>query len=1209
VLTRHQQKALNLSCHLSVTANAGSGKTTVLARRYLDILLQMNVQVENVVAITFTEKAAGELSQRITSEVADKIAEVQSEHEKRRNSGTADRLDRLAHIRQELPSANISTIHAFCARILRQFPVEAGVDAAFTTAGTLDSARIADDALQRTFSTFTVEVAEKKERVFDTLRAVGRPATEEILRLALKKRVLLDRLVDAGMFEKTDDELLAMWEEAAARELAGQLSPHRGLFDGVVSLAVEAGALTHLLEKLFSGEESLRDRCAAIIDLGDRLLVKSWGKGREKEFKKGIVKGNADITRFAGVLGSLRGLARASDLDRHHVEAYARHLRVLIELYGALRHTYEELKEEENALDYEDLLVKTLALLREHPEIRRRLSEQYRFIMVDEYQDTDRLQYEILRPLLDEFKRGNLFIVGDPKQSIFGFRNANVAVFNSTKQEMAAAVGRSSSAGKNTTVEDEERGMLTLPDSFRLLSDILVFVNELFRDLLHDEENGVRYDELVKGRQNDDRGSVELLLVPDDSGENKEDETPGESSVSITQEEAVARRILLLVDEKATVFEKGKGARGEIPRPVRFGDVAILLRSRARLGFLEEAMKAHNIPYVVSSGVGFYQTQEIYDFANYLRFLLNPADDVALAGILRSPFFTLSDAELYTVVQRVGTGTLFDKLKTSAAVPGAPAAVKTAVECLGSDLERAGKLPIPLLVQRILLQTGWLGVIAGSPRGDQNNANIVKLLRLAREFEGRSFVNLFDFVERLNELIEKEPEEGQAAVVESRNAVQILTIHAAKGIEFPVVILPYLNEPRPRDRLPLIDEDLGIGFSVIGHAGPEREAEKVTVPVVEVMKLRMQRRSAEEEKRIFYVATTRAKDHLILTARNRRVVQGSPFDWIVRRFPEFLALPPKGPLVETRIRRLLPDGTGEEEVPYMLRVKCLDARRLEALPHEGGAPPSAAFPNDIHDEPITGQIRGEFFSATQIQLFARSRRQFMESYRTGMLPESRVLPVVERAAAKGGDESDDVFEPIDPARRGTIIHSVLSRVRSKDDLANLAAIVRSVVNREEIGREERLLRLGEEIRSEISALLRGEFAKAILGAEEIFTEYTIASALGDDFAVGIVDRLMKDPSLGWWILDYKTDDVSHERDLKAFAEDRYGVQMKCYAYLLRRLHPEQLEVRTVLWFLRRNSEPVAFVFDAAHLDEWEGELSSLIAQMKEMILSGLPSEG
>ncbi|MEN3039626.1 MAG: UvrD-helicase domain-containing protein, partial [Candidatus Kryptonium sp.] len=271
-------------------------------------------------------------------------------------------------------------------------------------------------------------------------------------------------------------------------------------------------------------------------------------------------------------------------------------------------------------------------------DVRKKLANQFRYIMIDEYQDTNHLQYEIVKKLINEFS-GNtkLFVVGDDEQSIYGFRGSDVEVFSVTKNEIIERNG-------------EE---VPLSESFRLLKGIAAFVNAVFEKIMGEKISiyEVEHKPIVVGRDIDDDGIVELLVVKKDSTEKEEDDESVEANF-------VAQRILgLLEDEKAYVYKDG------LKKKVEAGDIAVLIRNRNVLKPLESAFVKLGIPYIVSGGIGFYQTQEIYDFLNYLKFLVNTNDDVALVGILRSPFFAVSDREIFNISVYGEGSTFWEKVR------------------------------------------------------------------------------------------------------------------------------------------------------------------------------------------------------------------------------------------------------------------------------------------------------------------------------------------------------------------------------------------------------------------------------------------------------------------------------------------------------------------------------------------------------------------
>ena len=288
---------------------------------------------------------------------------------------------------------------------------------------------------------------------------------------------------------------------------------------------------------------------------------------------------------------------------------------------------YDQQKLAASLLDYEDLQLRMRSLLR-NEHVRSALADRFRYVMVDEFQDTNFLQYELLLLLVSNFLTGNLFVVGDPKQSIYGFRNADPEVFEASRKDLLQSPVRGTA--------------VAMDESFRPLADIAAFVNLVFSENMED----AGFQPLVCARRNDSSGNVELMLHEKNSGE-------------LSEEEMIAHRIVRMLEGGETVYDKH-----EHPRRVTPGDIALLIRSRTSLPELEDALVRHSIPYVVTGGIGFFQNQDLLDFYDYLRFLLDPADSVALAGILRSPFFHVSDAELFEVAVQRGEKELWEFLSS-----------------------------------------------------------------------------------------------------------------------------------------------------------------------------------------------------------------------------------------------------------------------------------------------------------------------------------------------------------------------------------------------------------------------------------------------------------------------------------------------------------------------------------------------------------------
>ncbi len=1172
MLTDHQQQALDRGRHLSVTANAGAGKTTVLVQRFVDILQTGSARVHEIVAMTFTEKAASELRKKIADRISDRIDD--------RTLAPEDR-SRLLQARNQLASATVGTIHSFCAQILREYPIEADVDAAFTVLEGTDRQSLLQESLSEYLALALGQKGSPRlEPVVDVIRLLGKKAFQKHLLHFLANREKMERLLRPGGIYAdgtADEAVLRHWDGAIAAEILPPFSGERWT-DALGSLlriasGKKAGDAREAHTRFLRAPEE--ERLGSLHDLLSILFTK------EATLRKDVTGTKTDLAPLEPEVKLLCGsyksvsklLASAADPgagagNRSLLSA----TRALLGVYLRASELYDAKKQDQGSLDFEDLQLKVRELLNVEA-IRRTLSGRYRFVMVDEFQDTNQLQYDILRLLIDEYEGANLFIVGDPKQSIYGFRNAEVEVFSSAKEDIV----QERKAARGTS--------LALAESFRPLTQPALFVNHLFSRLMGG--SGSRFDipyaDIVRGRASEAAGRVEFHLL-------SEEPLPGDGSggdTIVRECDTIARRIAEL---SRTGYPIQDG-RQEVERPFRFRDAAILLRNRTRLRQVEHALVRFRIPYILSGGIGFYQTQEIVDFLNYFSFLLNRDDDVALAGILRSPFFTVSDAALYEVALVRKRGSFWDKLSAYAPASAPKPELRNAYSILRADLELANRLSIPLLVQRIFRVTGWRGTVAGLARGEQHAANIAKLLRIAREFEGRGLSTLYDFVQRLRALVESEEREGQASLDLGGNAVHVMTIHAAKGLEFPAVFLPFTHETFRYDSPPIVDTDLGVGFPLHRE---EALDDKAVVPFDELLKHQNRQKVEAEEKRILYVAATRARDFLALSGvLPQKELRRSRLRWVL----ESLSVDPSsianGVLRrETAPLRILSHENGalvpREILPGLEVHVNEEISDGPALPRDSRTEGSGNEDDGRFLPPLRGQARGEFFSATQVRTFLECPSKYYLKYVLG-LPEVSAPPAA-------FDEEEDPDDVIVGETEGSLTHAVLQEIGSADiGPDEVAARVGILVAGEPRLHARERAALGEKIADNVMRFVSSAAGRGVLSAVETKTEFSVTARFGDDYVTGILDRLYKMPDGLWRIIDYKTDRVD-ARQMAGRAE-LYRPQLAFYAVLVRRLF-QQENVRATLLFLKHAERPVEFDFSSGEIDRFEGVITGVIARIR-----------
>ena len=835
-LTRSQQEALNIEKHICVTAGAGSGKTTVLVRRYLKILHECKAKPQEIVAITFTEKAAAEMKERVI----------------KRLSEEKDRGRRELFLEQ-MNSAHISTIHAFCSSILREFPFQAGVPANFSIVQGIEQKLVLQDTLKKTLKTIaTTEEDEHRPKLRCLLqRYGGQKNLVDFFSNMVEKRDVLERLMKEMYSNPNDTEIRTSLERQIREALMSKIdiAEFIGCLNTVLEVAKGTKAenaknLIQQLEARYKQNPDSPEGLSLLKEIGDLITIQNGSIATGSFLPKSIDRtGIADQIAFlestAKKIKDVPTIEQEKDDDKIDDEVVPDDdflistTRDLLTLYKRILTDYQNAKLSQSTLDFNDLQLKTRDLLRDNEEIQQKLVDRYKFYMVDEFQDTNELQYDLVMRLTNKLKCANLFIVGDPKQSIYAFRGADVRVFNKTRQKIVENGGLA----------------ISLTENFRSLQVPIRFTNHFFARLMEEgseNEFEVPYESLIKARRTDADGAIEIFL-----GQNGEE--------NVDEYALITNHIKNMKHNGDTVWVRDENS-AEVERPIEYGDIAILIRSRTHLPNIEHALLEAGIPYLTTGGIGFYQRQEIYDIWNYLNFLNTPEENqTSLGGILRGPAFGISDTELYEISLQDGTS-FWDKVQNYQA-PSEH--LRNAIDTLKKHIEIAQRAPVNQLIGTIVNQTGMIGTLKTGKQGDQRWANYQKLLELARNFDGdENRQTLPDFIEFLDTLITEEPREGQAPVEASSKAVQIMTIHAAKGKEFPIVILPCLNRKGQTDSEPFIDEVFGIGFSPLK---PDEEYRKTEPEIITYLKNRLREKETAEKKRLLYVAATRAEDRLILS--------------------------------------------------------------------------------------------------------------------------------------------------------------------------------------------------------------------------------------------------------------------------------------------------------------------------------------------------------
>ena len=1129
--TPSQQKALNIEKHVCVTAGAGSGKTTVLVERYLEILRKGEVGPQNIVAITFTEKAAAEMKER----VIERLNETEN---------ITDRDNLL----DQMSSAYISTIHAFCSRILREFPFQAKVPANFTILQGIDQKLLLQDTLKKTLKNIATNPDDPHRRELTHLlkRYGAQRKLMEILSTMIDKRDVVAKLKQKIYNDRSDAEIRADLNQRIRKkeqqtrermlsaidipEFVRCLNPVLEIARG--SKAEDAKKLTPQLEEQHERNSEAPEVLNLLKKIAE-LITTTDNKIRTQSFlpksidRTGIavqidvlestakkIKAVPDVENGkendkTGNAETDNGQAETDTLETDD-DFLLSTVRDLLTLYTRALNDYDAVKLSQGMLDFNDLQLKTRDLLRNNEKIRDELVKRHKYYMIDEYQDTNELQYELVMLLTNERKSANLFIVGDPKQSIYGFRGADVRVFDKTKQKIIDDAGES----------------ISLTENFRSLRDVIGFANYFFKHLMgpgKENDFEVEYEALTQARYAKTNGAIEILI-----GQN--------GDASANEYELIAQHIQnMLSNEEETVSVRGEDGKMS-ERPIQYGDIAILIRSRTHLPDIEHALLEAGIPYLTTGGIGFYQRQEIYDIWNYLNFLNKPSEsDVSLAAVLRGPAFGISDAELYEIsLQKIKKQPDEKQEKTPFWDKAQNYQARTdqltrAIGILKTHIQFAHRMPVNRLIGTIVNETGLIGTLKTGKYGQQRWENYQKLLDLARNFDGEENEEILPgFIEFLDILITEEPREGQAPIEASSGAVQIMTVHAAKGKQFPIVMLPRLDRRGQTDREPFIDEEFGIGFSPLK---PDNDYKKTEPEIVTLMKDRSNEREIAEKKRLFYVGATRAEDRLILSGTLPD--NGKPqqmFAWLhtslgITEENDSLSL-----AVEQDVYK---DGNTKSQ-RFQLQIPIArtladttdaDAASDETIPIE--------FPESLLPAALQPTEVPAAFSVPELANYARCPLRYQ-------LENVLRIPSIKQTEPELDEDEMDAA-----------IRSVLRHIKRPSDAQNFdTRIQQACENFPEITETE--------LRKHINSFLDAELGQTALSASETKTNQRIYADVDGHVLNGRIDRLFKDEAGHWQTIIYETADAQYS--------EAYSPEMELYSLLVHRCYPEEPTIKISIFF-------------------------------------------
>jgi ATP-dependent helicase/nuclease subunit A len=878
-----QEKAITiLDRNLLVSAGAGSGKTWVLTQRYLEILSH-GFTPSQIVAITFTEKAAAEMRERIGAAVQTMAAKAEDQETKQF----------WEQREQELKYSAITTIHGFCARLLRAHPVEVELDPEFSVLDGIEAGILLRDAFQQQVELFLEEEAEDALLLYEEFGQTN--AIAEAM-LALFESLRTYHKTESELWQETEEQIQGLKVRFIERLLSLNT-----LVQQMKDEFIMIKSATKKPPKYFSAFEDWIARYDRVYDLlrqSEAVIQEELKAMLQDLLENRWTKSGTDT--FKAMTDQLREDSLPSLLECMMLPQYPLLVKALLKLVGAAGRRYELEKKQRHAVDFHDLEILTAQLLANHAHVCRKWQKRIQYLMVDEFQDTNALQKSIVDSLTGHGQKMKVFVVGDGKQSIYRFRGADVQIFYEMGQEIVAQGGEKVSLSMN----------------FRTQAGIIGYINSLFATLMQKKENDplyyTLYEELEAHRKLAKKEpQIELIcssLIQEETGETKvEDDGQDQHWVEV-EAELLARRIRQMVEQKEKiVWKKAASASGkEDATPVAYGDICVLLAARSQMHLYEFAFQEYGIPYIVVGGRQFYEKQEVLDVINIVRLVHDSNDELSLLGFLRSPMVQLSDTSLFWLTRKNSLLQSFHELEEK---PGSMDASEwekllTARRWVRQWRNKSKWDSITVLLKQILQDTGYSLMLLGGPQGEQKLANIDKLIHLSSQLVDQKGYHLYDFLEFLKRMQEDAIQEEEASILDNpSDAVVIMSVHASKGLEFPVVCIPELRKDvlKKGGVMPPILYQPGGGLAV-----RLRDIEK-GMPgngFYDQLAAEEKDRELQEAKRLLYVAMTRARDHLILVGSKAKG-KNSWLQWIIEHLGwEDLEEAVQQPLVEQILWKL-----------------------------------------------------------------------------------------------------------------------------------------------------------------------------------------------------------------------------------------------------------------------------------------------------------------
>ncbi|USS85984.1 helicase-exonuclease AddAB subunit AddA [Fructilactobacillus cliffordii] len=1190
--------------NILVSASAGSGKTSVLTQRVMR-KIKDGVDVDQLLIVTFTNAAAQEMRERINGALQMELNQTQD---------SADKQHLVRQLRK-LTTAHIETMDAFCLWLVKRYYYVINLDPDFRiltdkSERTLLQSEVWDDVREELYGNDRDHRFAQLTRNFSNDRSDD-GLTDLVFRLYELANVNQDPeqwINQLGYFYRTDGALTEshLYRDHLLPDLQNQMEQIQASYQQARELAHRAG-----IEKVESFLVNEQEQLAVVAG---QLATRSWDQLRtvfKQQNFKNFPGGKKDLDEeqldVKDQCKNLRNAAKKQfeEISKNYFwtdeaslqqlnDDAAQLIQKLIEVVKQFTTQYARVKRQRHAYDFTDIEHFAFQILNDQSEVgtalRTQLQQQFNEIMVDEYQDNNHLQDAILGTIKNP-EQPNLFMVGDVKQSIYRFRLADPQMFMDKYHDYP---------------DSEQNQLITLPDNFRSVANVDHFTNLVFEQIMDRSFGEVDYtgDAQLQFRARDYPDDLdtktELLLLADDQAElNESDQLTNDQR----QIELIANKIETMMNDGFQVYDRKAGAK----RRLRYGDIALLSSTKRNNFEIANVFAEHQIPLNSDGSESYFKTTEIQIMLSLLQIIDNPAQDIPLAAVLRSPLVGLDENELAYIRITKKTGNYYQAVldfrqgyKQQQQTEFGDRVLSKVEQFLNQLTELrdyATKHSLAELIWEIYNQTGFLDYVGGMPAGKKRQSNLHALYQRAEEYERNGFQGLFAFVQFIKRLQKDDNDLAEASVDVDPDSVTVKTIHGSKGLEYPVVFLIDTNHKANDTELKqsfVVDDQMGLG---IKYYYPDRHERVKTLQYVAITNV-LKRKAQAEEMRKLYVALTRAKQKLIIagivkgttkqTAEERTLqtwtqAEQSPnlvinqatrssatnfLDWMgmaLVRHPQFQALLDDD-LTLTELQSDPSEFTVEFVHPEELQTTKTAVATATDLDFTG----TATDPAEIKHQLEFQYPFADAAQTTAYQSVSEIKRQFddPDNIQLGSVadPEHQVLKRTRYQSEQFAQPQfmQTVAQPT-PQEVGTATHLVLQKldVTQPVDEEHVAALIEQLVEgnlltatvAKQISRQaivafyqthvgQRILQFPDRLHREVPFSL-------IIKAQRLFSEFH--NDPNQQILVhGIIDGYLDDPDEGPILFDYKTSFVNpaHPKASVDQIKDQYTGQVNLYALAL-----------------------------------------------------------